>query len=416
VGYVRSALTGFGWMGGFRVVTRAFSIVRTIILARILSPSQFGVYGIVLIVLAVLELLTETGINIFLIQEDEDSIDGYINTAWVVSIIRGVLICILLLLSAPHIGRFFNALDVIPLLYLAGLVPLIRGFINPSQVKLQKNLQFGKEFGLRTSVFIFDCTIAIIAAFVIKSPSALILGLIAGAILEVILSFIVVSPSPKFKFEKEKSLHVVKTGKWITLAGIFDYLAKNGDNLVVGKILGTASLGYYQMAYTFSTLPVTEISDVSGKVVFPIYSRIAGDKNRLKRAYLMLILVVTAIASLMSAVFFLFAKPITLLVLGENWLPIVEPLKILSIFGALKAISGTSSALFLGLRKQHLVTIITFVRFVTLAVVVVPLTNLMGIYGTSLAALISSIVALPFIVYFITRVLVSPGRADESYI
>ncbi len=409
MGYIKKSLTGFGWMGGFRAVTRVFSIVRTIILARILLPSDFGVYGIVLIVLAVLELLTETGINIFLIQVDEENIDKYIDTAWVVSIIRGILICTLLLLSAPYIGKFFNALEVIPLIYLASLVPLIRGFINPSQVKLQKNLQFGKEFGLRTSVFIFDCTVAIIAALVLKSPQALILGLIAGSVMEVLLSFIIVSPFPKFKFEKKKSFEVFKTGKWITLAGIFDYLAKNGDNLVVGKILGTASLGFYQMAYTFSTLPVTEISDVSGKVVFPIYTRIAEDRQRLKRAYLMLILAVTAIATSMSAVFFIFAKPIVLLVLGNTWVPIIEPLKILSIFGAIKAISGTSSALFLGLRKQHLVTIVTFVRFITLAVVVVPLTNAMGIYGTALAALISSVVALPFIVYFITQIFISPG-------
>ena len=66
-------------MGGFRVVSRGFAFVRTAILARILSPAQFGVYGIVLIVLALLELLTETGVNIFLIQEKDD-IDSYINT------------------------------------------------------------------------------------------------------------------------------------------------------------------------------------------------------------------------------------------------------------------------------------------------------------------------------------------------
>ena len=411
MGYIKNTLTGFGWMGGSRAVTRGFSIIRTIILARILLPSDFGVYGIVLIVLAILELLTETGINIFLIQEDDENIDKYIDTAWVVSIVRGVLIFLLLLVTAPTIAKFFNTFEVVPLIYLASLVPLIRGFINPSQVKLQKNLQFGKEFGLRTSVFVFDCTVAIVAAFILKSPSALILGLIAGAVMEVILSFMIVSPFPKFKFEKAKSLKVVRTGKWITLAGIFDYLAKNGDNLVVGKLLGTTALGFYQMAYTFSTLPVTEVSDVSGKVVFPIYTRIAGDQKRLKRAYLLLILAVTAVASGMAVVFFVFAKPIVLLVLGDNWLPIVEPLKILSIFGAIKAISGTSSALFLGLKKQHLVTIVTFVRFITLAIVVVPLTLSMGIYGTALAALISSVVALPVIIFFLTRVLVSSGSS-----
>ncbi len=391
-------------MGGFRVVSRGFAFVRTAILARILSPAQFGVYGIVLIVLALLELLTETGVNIFLIQEKDD-IDSYINTSWVVSIVRGLIVSLLVIAFAPLIGAFFKSVEVIPLLYLAAVIPLVRGFINPAQVKLQKNLQFGKEFTLRTIVFAVDCLFAIFLALTLKTPASLVYGLIAGAFTEVLLSLVMVSPAPKFIFDKLKTLKVIKKGKWITLAGIFDYLSKNGDNLVVGKLLGTSALGFYQMAYTFSTLPVTEVSDVSGKVVFPIYTRISEDKKRLKRAYILLLLGVTGLVIPLSIAFFVFAKEITLIILGANWLPIIEPIKILAIFGAIKAISGTSSAVFLGLKKQEIVTFITLIRFITLAITVVPLTVTAGIQGTALAALISSLVPLPIILYNLTKVL-----------
>lgn len=404
MGYIKDTFRGFSWMGGFRVVSRGFAFVRTAILARILSPAQFGVYGIVLIVLALLELLTETGVNIFLIQEKDD-IDSYINTSWVVSIVRGLIVSLLVIAFAPLIGAFFKSVEVIPLLYLAAVIPLVRGFINPAQVKLQKNLQFGKEFTLRTIVFAVDCLFAIFLALTLKTPASLVYGLIAGAFTEVLLSLVMVSPAPKFIFDKLKTLKVIKKGKWITLAGIFDYLSKNGDNLVVGKLLGTSALGFYQMAYTFSTLPVTEVSDVSGKVVFPIYTRISEDKKRLKRAYILLLLGVTGLVIPLSIAFFVFAKEITLIILGANWLPIIEPIKILAIFGAIKAISGTSSAVFLGLKKQEIVTFITLIRFITLAITVVPLTVTAGIQGTALAALISSLVPLPIILYNLTKVL-----------
>ncbi|KKT67237.1 MAG: membrane protein involved in the export of O-antigen and teichoic acid, polysaccharide transporter, PST family, partial [Candidatus Curtissbacteria bacterium GW2011_GWC1_44_33] len=190
-------------MALLRGSTRGMAVVKTIVLARFLSPSQFGLYGIAILVLGLLEILTETGINVVLIQEEEET-DEYISTAWVVSFIRGILISLLILALAPFIASFFSSPTALNLIRFSSLIPLVRGFINPSIVKFQKELKFNKEFWFRSSIFLVDVTFAILLGILTGSEYALIWGMLAAALTEVVLSFIVVKPTPSLTLEKEK--------------------------------------------------------------------------------------------------------------------------------------------------------------------------------------------------------------------
>src|SRR3989344_8747983 len=107
MGYLKTTFRGISWMAALRVVTRGLTIVKIAILARILLPAQFGIYGIATLVLGLLEMLTETGINVFLIQEKDD-VDGYINSAWVTSIIKGIIISAIILITIPFLTMFFD--------------------------------------------------------------------------------------------------------------------------------------------------------------------------------------------------------------------------------------------------------------------------------------------------------------------
>ena len=113
-------------------------------MARILLPEQFGAYAVALLALGLLEVITETGVNIVLIQEQ--NVDDYVSSAWIVSIVRGVGIMLILLIGSPFIAGFFHSSQSLPLLYIIAIVPLLRGFINPAIVKFQKDLLFGRDF------------------------------------------------------------------------------------------------------------------------------------------------------------------------------------------------------------------------------------------------------------------------------
>ncbi len=384
-------MKGITWIGGLRGVTRGLAFVRILILARLLSPSQFGLFGIASLMLALVEVLTETGINIFLVQR-EGKIDKYLSSAWIVSIARGFIIFLFILISAPFVANFFNSPNALGLLLLISLVPLVRGFINPSLVLFQKELNFNKEFYFRAVVLSFEVILSVILVYILKSPVGLVLGLIASAVLEVILSFILISPRPTFKFEKSRFLEVFHTGKWVTMSTIFNYLYQNVDDMVVVRILNTTSLGLYQMAYKIAMLPITEVADVIARVTFPVYAKISGDTKRLKRAFYKTIGATTIFSLPIILIFILFPNEIVILILGEKWIGAVAAFQILVFFGLARAITSPALILLLALKRQDMVAKISLFTFLIMVVTIVPFVVNWGIFGAGLSSVIASVV------------------------
>lgn len=398
--YTKRTIVGYSWMSGFRIFSRAIGFIKIIVVARLLVPSQFGIFGIASMSLALLEILTETGINVFLVQEKED-IKEYINDAWLVSIIRGILIASFIIFTAPFVVAFFKIPQSIGIIYLISIVPLIKGFINPAEVKFQKELQFNKEFYFRSAIFGFDSLVAIIGSLITHSAIGLVFGLIAGALLEVILSFILIRPMPTLRFNFQKVSKIFHKGKWVTLYGILNYAATKGDGIVIGRVIGAGLLGIYQMGYTIATLPVSEIADVANRVTFPVYSMISEDIHRLKRGFKKTMLFVSVASILVGLVIFFFPRDLFIFIFGPKWADTMIVLKPLAIFGVIRAISGTTCSLFLGIGKQNYVAGITFLRFLVLIIAIVPLTVSYGIVGASYSVLLSGISEIPIVSYYI---------------
>jgi O-antigen/teichoic acid export membrane protein len=404
MGFYKQTFKGISWLGALRLITRAFTIVRLAILARLLTPGEFGIFGIATLVLAFLEIVTETGINVFFIQ-DEGKLDEYLNTAYVLSIIRGILISIFIIIITPFVAKFFNTEGSQPLLYFIALIPFIRGFINPSSVKFQKELEFNKEFYFRTAIFFADSLVAITTAFLLRSASSLVWGMIAGVIVEVLVSQLFIKPRPKFIFAFNKVKKVLDRGKWVTVSSILQYLFSNTDNSIVGKLMDSSYLGYYQMAYKISTLPITEISNVFYNVTFPVFSKFQNDKERLRRAFLKSTLAITLISVPLGLVIYIFAKEIVLIVLGNEWMPVVAPLKILSIYGILRAVTAEIPAVFMALKRQEWVMIVTLVAVFGIGITMVPFVKLYGIIGASYSSLIGVGFGLLPMIYYLHKLL-----------
>jgi O-antigen/teichoic acid export membrane protein len=393
MGYYRETVKGVSWVGAFRMATRGIAIVRTVILIQILSPAQFGIFGIASLAITFLEIFMETGVNVVLIQKKR-GIEDYLNTAWVVSILRGFVISLLLILAAPAVSLFFSSPDVKTMIYLISLVSFIRGFINPAIVGFQKNLLFGREFWFRFGVFLVDSAVAILVSFLTKSAVGLVWGLVAGALAELVLSFVFVKPRPRLEFDQGRLREVLSKGKWVTGAGIFQFLFRQGDDAVVGKVLGVSQLGVYQVAYKISSLPISEVTDVVNRVVFPVYARIAKDRVRLKRAFLKTTTTVGAIAFGLGAVLFIFGEQVVTILLGDAWRQVIPLIKILSVFGVVQAVVNSVNSLFLALEKQAYVTLVTFVSTIGLVLSIIPLIAAFGLVGAGLAPLLGAVLAV----------------------
>ncbi len=390
-------------MGGLRGLVRTVAFVKIIILARILTPEEFGIFGISLLLLSLLEIISETGVNIFLIQENKDT-DIYINTAWVVSIFRGIFIFFAILIVSPVISKFFDSPGALRIIRLISLVPLIRGFVNPSVVRFQKNLLFSKEFLFRLFVYLVDATVAIFFAFINHSAVSIVYGLIAGAFFEVIISQLFIIPRPKFIFNKNKIKQIVNRGKWVTFAGVFNYLFENFDDAVVGKLLNTTQLGIYQVAYKISSLPMTEVSDVIQKVTFPVYTKIVKDKKRVKSAFIKSLLATSAVVLPIGIILFLFSENIINIFLGPNWISAAFVIKILSFFGVVRALTETTYPLFLAFKKQKYITVITLFSIIGLLITIFPMVKNLQIAGAGFSSLTGALFAIPVTMYYLNKV------------
>lgn len=402
--YSKTAAFGVSWISLLRVVTRAITFIRLAILGRLLTPTQFGYFGIASLLLALLEVITETGINVFLVQEKKD-IKTYINAAWVISIFRGLFLAVLILVLAPFISQFFNAPGAYTAVALMAVVPFIRGFINPAIIVYQKDLLFKKEFRLRTILFFVDVIVSVVMAFITKNAVSFVYGLIASAFIEVILSFLLFPIKPKLSFERNKLFLIIKRGWWVTLTGVFSYIADNGDNLTVGKILGSSSLGIYQVAYKLSTLSISEITNVVNQVIFPVYTKFSEDKKRLKKAFIKVTLASSMIAFIIASVLFVFAEQIILIFMGNQWSAAIPAVKILAIYGLIRTIFGNFAPLFLAVQKQAYVAKMTFVRVAGLVISIIPLVYYYGMEGAAYAMLFSILVEIPVILYYAKQVL-----------
>jgi|SRR5579885_495707 len=397
MGYTREVIKGVSWTGFLRFITKAVGFLEAIILARILVPAQFGTYGIALLALGLLETLTETGVNIVLIQEKE--IEPYISSAWFVSIGRGIIVSLILFLSSPLIATFFHSSSSQLLLQLISIAPFLRGFINPAVVKFQKELWFVKNFWYQLVILVVDTITSITVTYLTKQPIGIVIGLLVGVCIELLLSFLVVSPRPKFEFEKAYISKIFHRGKWITLSGIFDYLFFNSDNIAVGRMLGAGALGIYQLAYSLAVVPLTEIGSVFVFVTLPVFARLSRDNKRLQKAYAKTILGIFCLGIPYVFIIILFPHLFVLL-LGQKWSAMMRVLPVLAVLGLVKSVSTSSSALFVGKEKQNYTMVVTLVTIAGMLLTIVPFIHMFGIVGAGFAALTGAVAAVPVIIFY----------------
>jgi O-antigen/teichoic acid export membrane protein len=243
----------------------------------------------------------------------------------------------------------------------------------------------------------------------------IVIGLITGVFVETVLSYFVVSPRPRFQIEKDYISKIFHRGKWITASTVFDYLFHNADNIVVGRLLGAASLGVYQLAYSIAVMPLSEVGKVFLHVVMPILVKIANDSSRLKSAFLKTVLSIGIITLIPSLVIFFFPQ-IFVWILGEKWSSLTSVLPVLAALGFVKSLSAAPYTLFLSSKKQEYTTVVTLITILGLVIPILPLVQLYGLFGAGLSALIGSVLAIPFLIYYTFRILRSLPLHPEKIV
>jgi len=388
----RKVIRGGFWVFALRFTNRGLGFIRTIILARLLAPSDFGLLGIAMLAISTLETFSQTGFQAALIQK-KDNAESYLDSAWTVSVIRGCVLFGLLFFSAPLVAKFFNSPQATLIIRVIAVTVLISGLRNIGVVFFQKELEFNKQFSYEFSATIIDLSVAVALAFILRNVWALVWGGLAAHCVRLYMSYSLHSYRPRISFEKEKFQELFGFGRWVLGSSILVFLITQGDDIFVGKMLGVTALGLYQMAYLISNLPATEITHVISQVTFPAYSKLQDDLPQLREAYLKVLQLTAFISMPFAGGIFILAPEFTKIFLGDKWMPMVSAMQALVFSGLVRSIQATTGPIFLALNRPEIEPKWQTIRLFVLFVLIYPLSNHWGILGTSIAVFSSTFIS-----------------------
>lgn len=402
MGYSGSVVRGFGWLSVAKVLSRGLAFVKVALVARIMGPADFGLYGIIAMVIALFETITETGINIVLIRRQNG--EAMLSTALAVSVIRGVLIGLMVALAAQPAAEFFSNPRLEDYILFAAIIPLIKGWINPALALFQKRLEFWKDTIVRTSVIFIDAVLGIVFVLVTKNIWGLLYGFVGAAIAEVMFTWLACPEKPRLKVQREHLKELLRFSKWFNLVVISNYISSQLDTILIGRFLGVTQLGFYQSAYKIAHAPVVEVSDLASQSTFPVYSKIQDDVKRIMRAYYRAGGFSAIVTGGLVAGLILFRQPIINLVFGKEWSEAIPLVPVLAVAAWVRSLIGPASAVLLTKNRPDLLAGVSSIRIVVMGISAAWLMPVYGLMGIGYSVLLANLASIPVLGYSMTVV------------
>lgn len=305
-----------------------------ILLARILSPSEFGILGMITIFIAISNSIVDSGFSNALIRKiDAKNIDY--NTVFYFNLVIGIIFFIILFSVAPAISRFFSEPVLIEVTRAMGAILIINAFSIVQRTLLVKKVDFKTQTKISLLASIISGLVGIGLALSGFGVWSLVGQQILKQLLNSIFLWIFNSWRPALEFSRHSFKELFGFSSKLLLSGIIDTIYKNIYYLIIGKLYSAAQLGQYTRAEQFNNVFSSNLTSVVQRVSYPVLSSIQNDTEKLKDAYKRLIkttmLVTFACMLSLAAV----AKPLIIILIGEKWLPSVVFLQIICFAGML---------------------------------------------------------------------------------
>ncbi len=323
-------MSGLFWTAGGKGAQAILQFVVMAILARLMSPLEFGVVSAAMIVIGFSEIITRLGLGPALVQRPELE-PRHLGTAFSASLLFSFAIGALVWFLAAPVAVFFNFGEIEPVLRaLAWLFP-IRGFGVVAESLVQRELRFKWLANTETVAFIlgyfvFGVGLSLMGYGVWSLVAA---NLVTAAAKTAAL--LIAYPPKNFMPERPAFRELIYFGGGFTLARFANYLALQGDNLVVGRFLGLSALGLYGRAYQLMSVPASLFGQVLDDVLFPSMAKMQHDREWLAAVYLRGVSLIALVMLPSSVVVIILAPEIIQMLLGAQWAEVVLPFRILTV-------------------------------------------------------------------------------------
>lgn len=338
-GTAHLAVQGVLWTYLSFAGSKILVFISTIVLAHLLLPAQFGQVGFALLVISYLDTVGDFGVTSALIYE-RDRPEEAADVAFIISIATGLTWFAAAFLAAPFVAEFFHDPTVVPILRVMGFVFIINALGNTHDGILRRDLAFKKRLMPDFAMALLKGLCSIGFALAGWGVWSLVWGQLIGAAAATVALWVVVPWRPGLRASWKRAREMLGYGGQIVTVNIVSAIVHDADFVIVGRMLGSAALGFYSLAYRTPEFFITTVIWVIGKVTFPYYSRLRDDPPALQSAFLVtlryLSLVTLPAGFGLAALGGLFVTCFY----GERWEPAALTLEVLALSGAMRSLGS----------------------------------------------------------------------------
>lgn len=392
---------------GFKLLDKSIGLISTLILARMLTPADFGLVAMAMAVVALLQLMGAFGFDTALIQR-QNTERKHFDTAWTFGVIFGISTAVLLLVLALPAASFYREPRLELMLPALAVAALIGGFENIGTVAFRKELDFGKEFRFLLAKRLAGFVVTVTLALVFRNFWALIAGTVTGKLMAVFISYKLHPYRPRLTLAARHDL--MHFSKWIFISNLILFLHSRSADFILGRTVGSHGLGVYNIASEIATMPSTELIAPLNRAVYPAYARLATEQSLLQARFLEVFGIICLVAFPIAGGLYCLAEQIVSLLLGPQWHETAPIMKIIGICGLLGALQSNMYLVILAIGKPKANTILSGLLLIIYLPAVIYLSQIYGSIGAAYAHMILALFSFLGIVMVFTKLTTIPKK------
>jgi lipopolysaccharide exporter len=389
----RRVRSGVAWNVSSSLIGELIRFVRSIALARLLVPEDFGLFGMALTIVAAVNAVTALGLDRTIVAQKFDSseeLKSHLDTVWSAELIRSLIIALLVAASALPISRFYGQAQLIAIVPLLGLISFIQGFQNIGLVLLRKEISFAKIFWYELVTNAFGLAITVALAVVLRNVWALVIGLLLTSAAGTLLSYGFHPYRPRLALERKALSRAWSMGKFMLIIAIASYPMNMADNVMVGRLLGSGALGNYSLAFNISSTPIQVLAFAFGAVLFPAYAELTTHRpKQLEQAFVKVFSLSLAAFITVALTFYLIGSDMVHVLFGSKWTTAGMVLPLLALIIPFRGFNLIVTPLFYAANRSSYVAVGRIIEAVVFLVLLYPFIKAFGLSGAAWAGLIA---------------------------
>jgi O-antigen/teichoic acid export membrane protein len=375
------------------VLDKVIAAIQLMVVARLLTPADFGVMAASATIVLAFMTISELGLESALIAKIEVDRED-LSVAWTIAIVRGVVMAACLWAAADVIGQAMQMPQLASLLRIHAWVLVLQGLQSPALPIVLKNLNLRLRVIMDLVRRVIEAGAIIALALWLQNVWALLLGQLAGMCVGSLLSFWVAPFRPRLSLYRPACQYFLRYGKQLNVTTLCIFGVMSGGELVIGRILGQEALGFYQIALAIPLLLGVRATVLIHQISMPTYALLQRDRLGVVRVFDLQMGLVGLIFIPLAVGVAVLAPVIVPLAFGPQWLAIVEPLRILCLYVVCAGYLSVMTALHYGANRPDLQLKSWGGQFLVYAMMLVPLTMGFGLTGSAIALVASYVVGV----------------------